>query len=104
MRWWSATILLGIAFLAGTACEWTNLIGQHGLTISRNVFGTTYYTLVGFHGLHVTVGVIVMLILLALARNYRAGKQVGVEMVSWYWHFVDVVWIVVFTVVYIVGR
>ena len=64
-RWWSATILLGIAFLAGTGCEWNNLIGQHGLTISSNVFGTTYYTLVGFHGLHVTVGVIVMLILLA---------------------------------------
>jgi len=106
MRWWSATILLGIAFLAGTGCEWTNLIGQHGLTISRNVFGTTYYTLVGFHGLHVTVGVIVMLILLAFARNYgvTAGKQVGVELVSWYWHFVDVVWIVVFTVVYLVGR
>ena len=106
MRWWSATILLGIAFLAGTGCEWTNLIGQHGLTISRNAFGTTYYTLVGFHGLHVTVGVIAMLILLAFARNYGAttGKQVGVELVSWYWHFVDGVWIVVFTVVYLVGR
>ena len=64
MRWWSATILLGIAFLAGTGYEWTTLIGRHGLTISRNLFGTTYYTLVGFHALHVTVGVIVMLILL----------------------------------------
>ena len=120
MRWWSATILLGIAFLAGTGCEWTNLIGQHGLTISRNVFGTTYYTLVGFHGLHVTVGVIVMLILLAFAWPARpissgsfagrtndgatGGKHLGVELVSWYWHFVDVVWVVVFTVVYLVGR
>jgi len=106
MRWWSATIVLGIAFLAGTGYEWTNLIGQHGLTISRNMFGTTYYTLVGFHALHVTVGVIVMLLLLAFARNYgaTAGKQVGVELVSWYWHFVDIVWMVVFTVVYLVGR
>ena len=106
MRWWSATIVLGTAFLAGTACEWTDLIGQHGLTISRNVFGTTYYTLVGFHALHVTVGVIVMLILLAFARNYGAttGRQVGVELVSWYWHFVDIVWVIVFTVVYLVGR
>ncbi len=54
--WWSATILLGIVFLAGTACEWNTLIVQHGLTISRNLFGTTYYTLVGFHALHVTMG------------------------------------------------
>jgi cytochrome c oxidase subunit 3/cytochrome o ubiquinol oxidase subunit 3 len=106
MRWWSATILLGIAFLVGTGCEWTNLIGQHGLTISRNVFGTTYYTLVGFHALHVTVGVIVMLIMLALALSPRAmaAKPLGVELVSWYWHFVDGVWIVVFTVVNLVGR
>jgi cytochrome c oxidase subunit 3 len=114
IRWWSATILLGIAFLVGTGCEWSNLIGKHGLTISRNVFGTTYYTLVGFHGFHVTVGVIVMLIVLALARNYgeqpaaqsprAAGKNVAPEMVSWYWHFVDVVWMIVFTVVYLVGR
>ena len=105
-RWWSATILLGIAFLAGTGYEWTNLIGRHGLTINRNLFGTTYYTLVGFHALHVTIGVIVMLILLAFVRNYGAasGKQVGVDLVSWYWHFVDIVWVVVFTVVYLVGR
>ena len=106
MRWWSATILLGIAFLAGTAFEWSNLVGKHGLTISRNIFGTTYYTLVGFHGLHVTVGVIAMLIVLASAQNYRgpARRQVAPEMVSWYWHFVDVVWVIVFTVVYLVGR
>jgi cytochrome c oxidase subunit III len=106
IRWWSATILLGIAFLAGTAYEWSTLINEHGLTISRNLFGTTYYTLVGFHALHVTVGVIVMMILLALTPAYRAtvGKRVGVELVSWYWHFVDGVWLVVFTVVYLVGR
>ena len=106
MRWWSATILLGIVFLAGTAYEWNDLIVEHGLTISRNLFGTTYYTLVGFHALHVTVGVIVMLIVLGLALSHQVtgSKQVGVELVSWYWHFVDGVWVVVFTVVYLVGR
>jgi cytochrome c oxidase subunit III len=108
IRWWSATILLGIVFLAGTAYEWNGLVVRHGLTISRNMFGTTYYTLVGFHALHVTVGVIVMLILLGLTLS-RPGSGVrgpgsGVELVSWYWHFVDGVWVVVFTVVYLVGR
>ncbi|HEY7327104.1 MAG TPA: heme-copper oxidase subunit III [Gemmataceae bacterium] len=103
--WWAATIVLGIVFLAGTAYEWRELIA-HGLTVQRNLFGTTYYTLVGFHGAHVTVGVIVMLILLmlALGRQVTARNPHGVELVSWYWHFVDGVWVVVFTVVYIVGR
>ena len=63
----AATIALGIAFLVGTAVEWRELINEHHLTISRNLFGTTYYTLVGFHGLHVTVGVVAMLIVLALS-------------------------------------
>jgi cytochrome c oxidase subunit 3/cytochrome o ubiquinol oxidase subunit 3 len=111
LGWWSATILLGIVFLSGTAYEWNNLIGEYDLTISRNLFGTTYYTLVGFHALHVTVGVIVMLIVLGVAVGRRragsdsmAGHHTGVQLVSWYWHFVDGVWVVVFTVVYVVGR
>ena len=94
------------AFLAGTGYEWHELIAHHHLTISRNLFGTTFYTLVGFHGAHVTVGVIVMLILLGLALRgaVTAKHHGGVELVSWYWHFVDAVWVVVFTVVYVVGR
>src|SRR5262245_23935534 len=106
LRWWSATILLGITFLAGTAWEWRELVVVHGLTPSRNLFGTTYYTLVGFHALHVTAGVVVMLTVLALAlsRLVTPINRSGVELVSWYWHFVDVVWLVVFTVVYIAGR
>jgi len=107
VRWWSATILLGIVFLASTAYEWNTLIVRHGVTISRNLFGTTYYTLVGFHALHVTLGVIVMLTLLGLTLRddvIASGKQVGGQLVSWYWHFVDGVWVVVFTVVYLVGR
>jgi cytochrome c oxidase subunit III len=104
--WWSATVLLGIAFLLGTAYEWRELIRVHGLTVSRNLFGSTYYTLVGFHGLHVTAGVIALLIVLGLAlrRQVTARHAIGVELVSWYWHFVDGVWVVVFAVVYLLER
>jgi cytochrome c oxidase subunit 3/cytochrome o ubiquinol oxidase subunit 3 len=105
-RWWVATIGLGVAFLACTAYEWYGLITEHHLTISRNLFGTTYYTLVGFHAAHVTTGVVVMLVLLGLTlrRQVTEANGVGVELASWYWHFVDGVWVVVFTVVYLVGR
>jgi cytochrome c oxidase subunit 3/cytochrome o ubiquinol oxidase subunit 3 len=102
-RWWSATIVLGITFLAGTAYEWRELIVRHDLTIGRNLFGSTYYTLVGFHALHVTIGVLVMLTVLALSLKVEV-QEAGVELVSWYWHFVDAVWVVVFVVVYLVGR
>ncbi len=79
---------------------------KQGLTISRNLFGTTYYTLVGFHGLHVTAGVIAMAIVLrlAVARQVTGPHSEGVKLVAWYWHFVDVVWVVVFLVVYVAGK
>ena len=101
--WWAATIALGIAFLAGTAYEWYGLIVDNHLTISRNLFGSTYYTLVGFHALHVTVGVITMLtvLALALAGNITPAHALAPRLVSWYWHFVDVVWIFVFSIVYL---
>jgi cytochrome c oxidase subunit 3/cytochrome o ubiquinol oxidase subunit 3 len=104
--WWGLTILFGVGFLAGTAIEWNELINHHGLTISRNLFGTTYYTLVGFHALHVTGGVVTMSIVLGLALRGQITRAsgTGIEMISWYWHFVDAVWVVVFTVVYLVGR
>jgi cytochrome c oxidase subunit 3/cytochrome o ubiquinol oxidase subunit 3 len=100
------TIVLGVLFLLGTAVEWRSLISEHHLTISRNLFGTTYYTLVGFHGLHVSVGVVAMLIVLVLAFGREVTEQyrTGVELVAWYWHFVDAVWIVVFLVVYVASR
>jgi len=105
-RLWTVTIALGTAFLLGTAYEWRELIIRHHLTISRNLFGTTYYTLVGFHALHVTAGVAAMLTVLGLAfkRQLSRENQGSVALVSWYWHFVDGVWLVVFTVVYLVGR
>lgn len=103
---WAGTIALGLLFLLGTAIEWHDLIKEHHLTISRNLFGTTYYTLVGFHGLHVSVGIIAMLIILglSLSREVIAQHRTGVELVAWYWHFVDAVWIVVFLVVYVASR
>jgi len=106
LRWWGLTIGLGAAFLVGTALEWNELISTWGLTMSRNLFGTTYFTLVGFHALHVTIGVIVMSVVLGLAwrRHITPRSHDSVEAVSWYWHFVDGVWVVVFTLVYVVGR
>lgn len=103
---WAATIGLGIAFIVGTAVEWRELINEHHLTIGRNMFGTTFYTLVGFHGLHVTVGIIGMIIVLALSigREITTQHRAGVELVAWYWHFVDAVWIVVFLVIYVASR
>lgn len=103
---WTATIALGIVFLCGTGYEWRELIVEHHLTISRNLFGSTFYTLVGFHGLHVTIGVVVMLSVLGLmlARKLSVENQAVVQIASWYWHFVDAVWIVVFSVVYLIGR
>ena len=104
--WWSVTIVLGILFLAGTAYEWHDLITQHQLTINRNLFGTTFYTLVGFHALHVSIGVLIMLIVLGLtlSRQVTTDHRTPVQLVAWYWHLVDSVWLVVFTVVYLVGR
>ncbi|MCC6639691.1 MAG: heme-copper oxidase subunit III [Deltaproteobacteria bacterium] len=99
------TILLGAAFLAGTAAEWRDLIVHHGLTIRTNLFGTTFYALVGFHALHVTVGLALLSVvaLLGLCGHIGPANAEPVEMLSWYWHFVDVVWVAVFTVVYGVG-
>ncbi len=105
LKWWGLTIVLGALFLGGTMWEWSDLIGKWGLTISRNLFGTTYFTLVGFHALHVSIGVMVMSIIFGLGvKNLITAGNTAVEVVSWYWHFVDAVWLVVFTLVYLVGR
>jgi cytochrome c oxidase subunit 3 len=103
---WLITIVLGGLFMYGTAEEWRRLIVEHGLTISTNLFGTTYYSLVGLHAFHVTVGLVMLAIVLVLgvAGNVRRPQSARVGVLSLYWHFVDVVWVVVFTVVYIIGR
>ena len=103
---WLLTIALGGAFLYGTAQEWHRLIFEHGLTISTNLFGTTYYSLVGLHAFHVTAGLIMLLVVARFGFTGRMGvSQSGrVAVLSMYWHFVDAVWVVVFTVVYVLGR
>jgi cytochrome c oxidase subunit III len=104
--WWLITILLAVAFLGSTAVEWRRLIFKDHLTISTNLFGTTFYSLVGLHASHVIVGLILLVLVLILSlRGYvtRAHSE-HVEMLSWYWHFVDGIWVIVFTVVYIIGR
>jgi cytochrome c oxidase subunit 3/cytochrome o ubiquinol oxidase subunit 3 len=105
-RWWLATIALGGVFLAATAFEWRHLIVDEGLTITTNLFGTTYYTLVGLHALHVTVGLVCLAVVSALAwlGQVRREDAANGEVLSLYWHFVDSVWVVVFMVVYVIGR
>src|SRR6202051_720769 len=103
---WLATIALGATFMYGTATEWHRLIYTEGLTISTNLFGTTYYSLVGLHGFHVVVGVVSLSLVMALTLlgHVRSEHAERVDVLSLYWHFVDAVWIVVFTVVYVIGR
>jgi cytochrome c oxidase subunit 3 len=104
--WWFATIALGAAFLYGTLMEWQRLIYHDGLTISTNLFGTTYYSLVGLHGFHVVVGLtgLSLVMALTLLGNVRSEHAERLDILSLYWHFVDAVWVVVFTVVYVIGR
>ncbi len=103
---WAITAALGAIFLTGTALDWRRMIYKLGFTIRTNLFGTTYYSLVGLHAFHVTVGFIMLAIVLifALAGKVRQEHAEKCEALSIYWHFVDAVWVVVFTVVYIVGR
>ncbi len=104
--WWLLTIILGALFLYGTASEWHRLIYKDGLTINTNLFGTTYYSLVGLHAFHVVMGLLGLTTVMVFAI-FGAVKQEyaeRIDVLSLYWHFVDAVWIVVFTVVYVMGR
>lgn len=103
---WFLTLLLGGLFLFGTGREWHRLIYERGLTISTNLFGTTYYSLVGLHAFHVSVGLVMLTLVLIFGMAGRVGREQAprIGVLSMYWHFVDAVWVVVFTVVYIVGR
>jgi cytochrome c oxidase subunit 3 len=103
---WGITCLLAAVFLAGTAQEWYKLIYHEGFTIRTNVFGTTFYSLVGLHAAHVTVGLTMLtfVLIFSLANRVKPEHSYHLRVLSLYWHFVDAVWVVVFTVVYIVGR
>src|SRR2546425_11407503 len=104
--WLFATVLLGVVFLTGTAAEWFRLITRVGLTIGMNLFGTKFYALVGLHASHVVVGLVMLALIsvFAWSRALQPAHAERVELVSWYWHFVDAVWVVVLTVVYVIGR
>jgi cytochrome c oxidase subunit 3/cytochrome o ubiquinol oxidase subunit 3 len=104
--WLALTILLGAYFLYATGAEWHKLIYEDHLTISTNLFGTTFYSLVGLHASHVIVGLTFLsLVMIVTLFGFPIQTQLRrVLFLSWYWHFVDAVWVVVFTVVYIIGR
>ena len=104
--WLAATVLLGAVFLMTTAREWYHLIHDFGLTIRTNLFGTTFYSLVGLHATHVVIGLILLTVALVLLLNGRVQEKHAerLEVLSLYWHFVDGVWVVVFLVVYVLGR
>ena len=106
LLWWALTIALGAVFLGGTAREWHHLIYDEGLTIRTNLFGTSYYSLVGLHAFHVTVGLLGLSLVwvLGLGEHVRREHAGRLDVLSLYWHFVDAVWVVVFLVVYVIGR
>lgn len=100
--WLGLTMLLGAIFLYGEMQEYRRLLHED-VTVSRDLFGSTYYTLTGFHALHVTVGLILLgiILVISLRRPIAKPQSVALTCISYYWHFVDVVWVAVFSVVYI---
>lgn len=103
--WWALTIALGGYFLFFTAMEWKHLIFEKNLWLSTNVFGTTFYSLVGLHASHVIIGLflLTLVLILSLLGKIPVDHTEHLEMISWYWHFVDAIWIVVVTVVYVIS-
>lgn len=101
-RWLAATILLGVVFITGQAREYYHLINENVL-ISKSEFGSSFYTLTGFHGLHVLIGLVILIcvLLLTMAGQLKNKRSTVMSTVGMYWHFVDVVWIFVFTTIYI---
>ena len=101
--WLLATAMLGLTFVGGQVYEFTTFV-EEGLSLNTNMFGTSFYVLTGFHGAHVTVGILMLLTLVALSFGGRITPQRSetVELVGLYWHFVDIVWIAIFTIVYLI--
>ena len=104
--WWLLTIVLGAIFIQGTAREWYGLIYRDGLTISTNLFGTTFYSLVGLHAFHVIVGLTGLSIIFAFTAlgHVRQEHAPKIGVFAMYWHFVDAIWVVVLSVVYFITR
>ncbi len=102
LGWLGATIMCGMFFVGMQVYEFTHFVHK-GLTLQRNMFGASFFTLTGFHGTHVTIGVIWLLTMfvLALRKQLPPENSINLEMAALYWHFVDVVWIIIFPVVYL---
>jgi heme/copper-type cytochrome/quinol oxidase subunit 3 len=100
--WLGATVVLGTVFLTGQAVEYAGLISKN-ITPARNLFAATFFTLTGLHGLHVLCGLLALSTLLLLASMNRFGEKAvsGVGAISLYWHFVDAVWVLIFSLVYL---
>lgn len=103
--WFIVTILLGGIFLVGQGAEYYRLINEQ-ISLGASVFGTNFFTLTGFHGFHVFIGLVLISILFAMTilGDFNEGKSTVIETVGIYWHFVDAVWIVVFTVIYVMPK
>jgi heme/copper-type cytochrome/quinol oxidase subunit 3 len=101
--WLLCTALLGTIFLGGQYFEFTSFHNE-GLGLTTNMFGSTFFTLTGFHGFHVTLGVIMLLslVILSMRGGVTQRDALNVEIIGLYWHFVDIVWIVIFTLVYLI--
>jgi cytochrome c oxidase subunit 3/cytochrome o ubiquinol oxidase subunit 3 len=102
LGWLGATIMCGVFFVGMQVYEFTHFVHK-GLTLQRNMFGASFFTLTGFHGTHVTIGVIWLttMFVLALRKQLPPENAINLEMAALYWHFVDVVWIIIFPVVYL---
>ncbi|MDQ1584697.1 MAG: cytochrome c oxidase subunit [Actinomycetota bacterium] len=104
-RWFVITFLMGSFFIGGQVYEYATLMSHDGLTLSSNVYGSVFYLTTGFHGLHVTGGLIAFLLILGRtfsAKRFTHGQATGAIVVSYYWHFVDVVWIALFATIYLI--
>lgn len=101
--WLLATAMLGMTFVGGQVYEFTTFY-REGLSLTTNLFGTTFFVLTGFHGTHVAIGILMLLSVFSLSFGGQITRKdtLTVELVGLYWHFVDIVWIVIFTVVYLI--
>jgi cytochrome c oxidase subunit 3 len=104
-RWFVLTFLMGAFFIGGQVYEYASLVSEEGLTLSSDAYGSVFYLTTGFHGLHVTGGLLAFLLILGrtyTARRFTHGQATGAIVVSYYWHFVDVVWIGLFATIYLI--
>jgi cytochrome c oxidase subunit 3 len=103
-RWYLLTLVMGTVFVLGQANEYRNLVENHGTTMASSAYGTVFYLTTGFHGLHVIGGLIAFVLLIGKTKisKFTPSQATGAIVVSYYWHFVDVVWIGLFATIYII--